>query len=79
MAGADDDFGAAALFVCNLTEFRAVWLHLLILAARWMILIRVSVAVCSCCFAAKQTDRLAGEISLHGFVGRLRALAVGLG
>ena len=33
----------------------------------------------SCRFAAKQTDRLAGEISLHGFVGRVRALAVGLG
>ena len=34
---------------------------------------------CSCRFAAEQTDRLAGKIGLHGFVGRLRALAVGLG
>ena len=33
----------------------------------------------SCCFAAEQADRLAGKIGLHGFVGRLRALAVGLG
>ena len=33
----------------------------------------------SCRFAAKQTDRLAGEISFHGFVSMVRALAVGLG
>ena len=33
----------------------------------------------SCRFAAKQTDRLAGAGGIHGFVDRVRALAVGFG
>ena len=58
-------FGAAALFVCNLTEFRAVWLHLLILAARWMILIRVSVAVVHAALPQnKLTDWLERAVSM---------------
>ena len=63
-------FGAAALFVCNLTEFRAVWLHLLILAARWMILIRVSVAVVHAALPQnKLTDWLEKSVSMVLWVG----------
>ena len=63
-------FGAAALFVCNLTEFRAVWLHLLILAARWMILIRVSVAVVHAALPQnKLTDWLERAVSMVLWVG----------
>ena len=63
-------FGAAALFVCNLTEFRAVWLHLLILAARWMILIRVSVAVVHAALPQnKLTDWLEKAVSMVLWVG----------
>ena len=58
-------FGVAALFVCNLTEFRAVWLHLLILAARWMILIRSSVAVVHAALPQnKLTDWLEKSVSM---------------
>lgn len=63
-------FGAAALFVCNLTEFRAVWLHLLILAARWMILIRVSVAVVHAALPQnKLTDWLERAVSMVLWIG----------
>lgn len=63
-------FGAAALFVCNLTEFRAVWLHLLILAARWMILIRVSVAVVHAALPQNRlTDWLEKSVSMVLWVG----------
>ena len=63
-------FGAVALFVCNLTEFRAVWLHLLILAARWMILIRVSVAVVHAALPQnKLTDWLEKAVSMVLWVG----------
>ena len=63
-------FGAAALFVCNLTEFRPVWLHLLILAARWMILIRVSVAVVHAALPQnKLTDWLEKSVSMVLWVG----------
>ena len=63
-------FGAAALFVCNLTEFRPVWLHLLILAARWMILIRVSVAVVHAALPQNRlTDWLEKSVSMVLWVG----------
>ena len=63
-------FGAAALFICNLTEFRPVWLHLLILAARWMILIRVSVAVVHAALPQnKLTDWLEKSVSMVLWVG----------
>ena len=63
-------FGAAALFICNLTEFRAVWLHLLILAARWMILIRVSVAVVHAALPQNRlTDWLEKSVSMVLWVG----------
>ncbi|WP_107824676.1 mechanosensitive ion channel domain-containing protein [Neisseria sicca] len=63
-------FGAVALFVCNLTEFRAVWLHLLILAARWMILIRVSVAVVHAALPQNRlTDWLERAVSMVLWVG----------
>ena len=63
-------FGAAALFVCNLTEFRPVWLHLLILAARWMILIRISVAVVHAALPQnKLTDWLEKSVSMVLWVG----------
>lgn len=62
--------GAAALFVCNLTEFRAVWLHLLILAARWMILIRISVAVVHAALPQNRlTDWLERAVSSVLWVG----------
>lgn len=63
-------FGAAALFICNLTDFRAVWLHLLILAARWMILIRVSVAVVHAALPQNRlTDWLEKSVSMVLWVG----------
>lgn len=63
-------FGAAALFICNLTEFRPVWLHLLILAARWMILIRVSVAVVHAALPQnKLTDWLERAVSMVLWIG----------
>ena len=37
--------GAAALFICKLNGYTAVWLQLLVLAARWMILIRLAVGL----------------------------------
>ena len=62
--------GALALFVCNLTEFRAVWLHLLILAARWMILIRASVAVVHAALPQNRlTDWLERVVSMVLWVG----------
>ena len=63
-------FGAAALFICNLTEFRPVWLHLLILAARWMILIRVSVAVVHAALPQNRlTDWLEKSVSMVLWIG----------
>lgn len=74
--------GAAALFVCNITGFRAVWLHLLILAARWMILIRISVAVVHAALPQnKMTDWFERSISTLlwlGFVLWLSGLDDGL-
>ncbi|PSJ80746.1 mechanosensitive ion channel family protein [Neisseria iguanae] len=37
--------GLVAIFVCTLSGFHSIWLQLLILASRWMILIRIALAV----------------------------------
>lgn len=62
--------GAIAVFVCNLTGFRPVWLHLLILAARWMMLIRVSVAVVHAALPQNRlTDWLERSVSMMLWLG----------
>ncbi|ASK26417.1 mechanosensitive ion channel family protein [Neisseria chenwenguii] len=62
--------GTAALLACNLYGYQAVWLQLLVLAARWMILIRISVAVVHAALPQnKLTDWLERAVSTALWVG----------
>lgn len=60
----------AALFVCRLNGYTAVWLQLLVLAARWMIMIRLAVGLVHAALPkALFSDRLERSVSSTLWVG----------